>query len=138
MTLTDLMNHQYARAMREGMMDLTLGRSDHEVKIGDIVAMLLSISFAVKDAMLEWEWLGIDMQEWPPQRLDWEMYHIEHLAFASNMDASFTAWLQQPWHILYSALRCMACQEWQQVESAATAIATLVEHIMHGHTLMDD
>ena len=98
MTLTDLMNHHYARAVREGMMDLTLGRSDHEVKIGDIVEMLLSISFAVKDAMLEWG-LGMD---------------IEHLAFASNMDAAFAGWLQQPWHILYLALRCMACQEWQQ------------------------
>ena len=73
--------------------------------------MLLSISFAIKDAMLEWEWLGIDMGEWPPQGLDWEMYHI---AFASNMEAAFAGWLQQAWHILYSALRCMACQEWQQ------------------------
>ena len=26
--------------------------------------------FAVKDAMLDWEWLGIDEKEWPPQRLD--------------------------------------------------------------------
>ena len=32
--------------------------------------MLLGISFAVKDAMLDWEWLGIDPIEWPPQRLD--------------------------------------------------------------------
>ena len=39
--------------------------------------MLLSISFAVKDAMLDWEWLGIDEKEWPPQRLDWEMYRID-------------------------------------------------------------
>ena len=31
------------------------------------------------------------------------------------MEASlFAGWLQQPWHILYSALRCMSCQEWQQ------------------------
>ena len=110
MTLTDLMNH-HANAVREGMMDLTLGRSDHEVKIGDTVEMLLRNLFAVKDAMLEWEWLGIDMDEWPPQRLDWEMYRIEHLAFASNMEASFTMW--HPWHSVYSALRCMACQEWQ-------------------------
>ena len=72
MTLTDLMNHQYAR-VREAMMDLILGRSDHIVKIGDVVEMLLSISFAVKDAMLEWQWLGIDEKEWPPQRLGWEM-----------------------------------------------------------------
>ena len=114
MTLTDLMNHHYTRAVREGMMDLILARSDHEVKVGDIVEMLLSISFAVKDAMLEWQWLGIGEGEWPPQRLDWEMYRIEHLAFTSKMEASFDGWLQQPWHILYSALRCMACQEWHQ------------------------
>ena len=62
----------------------------------------------------DWEWLGIDENEWPPQRLDWEIYRIEHLSFASNMEASFAGWLQQPWHILYSALRCMSCQEWQQ------------------------
>ena len=111
--MPSLMNRHYANAVREGMMDLTLGRSDHEVRIGDIVEVLLSISFTVKDAMLEWEWLGIDMDEWPPQRLDWEMYRIEHLAFASNMEASFTVWLQHPWHIVYSTLRCMACQEWQ-------------------------
>ena len=42
------------------------------------------------------------------------MYRIEHLSFASNMEASFAGWLQQPWHILYSALRCMSGQEWQQ------------------------
>ena len=42
------------------------------------------------------------------------MHRIEHLVFASNMEATFSGWLQQPWHILYSALRCMACQEWQQ------------------------
>ena len=76
--------------------------------------MLLSISFAVKDAMLDWECLGIDEKPWPPQRLDWEMHRIEHLSFASNMQAAFGGWLQQPWHILYSALRCMSCQEWQR------------------------
>ena len=69
------------------MMDLILGRSDHIVKVGDVVEMLLSISFAVKDAMLDWEWLGIDEKEWPLQRLDWEMYRIEHLSFVSNMEA---------------------------------------------------
>ena len=87
MTLTDLMNHHYANAVREGMIDLTLGRANKEVKIGDIVEMLLSISFACKDAMLEWEWLGIDMNEWPPQRLDWEVYRIEHLSFVSTMES---------------------------------------------------
>ena len=108
MTLTDLMNNHYARGVREAMLDLILGCSDHIVKVGDVVEMLLRISFAVKDAMLDWEWLGIDEKEWPPQRLDWEMHRIEHLSFASNMEAQFAGWLQQPWHILYSALRCMS------------------------------
>ena len=42
------------------------------------------------------------------------MYRIEHLSYASNTEASFEGWLQQPWHILYSSLRCMACQEWHR------------------------
>ena len=45
---------------------------------------------------------------------DWEMYRIEHLSCASNMEAAFEGWFHQPWHILYSAFRCMACQEWQR------------------------
>ena len=114
MTLTDLMNNHYTRGVREAVLDLILGRSDNIDKVGDVVEMLLSISFAVKDAMLDWEWLGIDEKEWPPQRLDWEVHRIEHLSFASNMEASLAGWLQQPWHILYSALRCTSCQEWQQ------------------------
>ena len=100
--------------MREASLDLILGRSDNIVKVGDLVEMLLGISFSVKDAMLDWEWLGIDSVEWPPQRLDWEMYRIEHLAFVSNMESQFAEWLEQPWHILYSALGSMACQDWQQ------------------------
>ena len=72
------------------MLDLILGRSDNIVKVGDVV---LGISFAVKDAMLDWEWLGIHPVEWPPQRLDWEMYRIEHLSFVSNMEAQFAGWL---------------------------------------------
>ena len=114
MTLTDLMNQHYARAVREAQLDLILGRSDNIVKVGDLVEMLLGISFSVKDATLEWEWLAIDPVEWPPQRLDWEMYRIEHFAFASNMESQFEAWLAYPWHIVYSALRCMACQDWQR------------------------
>ena len=114
MTLTDLMNQHYTRAVREASLDLILGRSDNIVKVGDLVEMLLGISFSVKAAMLEWEWLGIDPVEWPPQRLDWEMYRIEHLAFASNMESQFEAWLAYPWHIVYSALRSMACQNWQR------------------------
>ena len=78
------------------MMDLIIGRSDNIVKVGDIVEMLLSISFAVKDAMLDWECLGIDPQEWPPQRLDWEMYRIEHLSFVSNMEEQMVEWLELP------------------------------------------
>ena len=45
MTLSDLMNELYAVAVREAMMDLILGRSDNAVKVGDVVEMLLSISF---------------------------------------------------------------------------------------------
>ena len=87
MTLTDLMNNHYTRGVREAILDLILGRSYNIVKVGGVVEMLLSISLAVKDAMLDWEWLGIDEKEWPSQRLDWEMYRIEHLSFASNMEA---------------------------------------------------
>ena len=69
MTLTDLMNNYYTRGVREAMLDLILGRSDNIVKVGDVVEMLLGISFAIKDAMLDWEWLGIDPAEWSrPQR----------------------------------------------------------------------
>ena len=60
MTLTDLMSQHYTRAVREASLDLILGRSDNIVKVGDSVEMLLGISFSVKDAMLDWEWLGID------------------------------------------------------------------------------
>ena len=60
MTVTDLMNIHYARGVREAKMELILGRSDDIVKVGDVVEMLLGISFAIKDAMLDWEWLGID------------------------------------------------------------------------------
>ena len=87
MTLMDLQNEHYTVAMREAMMDLILGRSDKNVQVGDVVEMLLSISFGVKDSMLDWTWLGINPKEWPPQRLDWEMYRLEHLSFASNMEA---------------------------------------------------
>ena len=48
MTLTDLMNNHYTRGVREAMLDLILGRSDNIVQVGDVVEMLLSISFAVK------------------------------------------------------------------------------------------
>ena len=114
MTLTDLQNEHYAVAVREAMMDLILGRSDNIVKVGDVVEMLLSISFGVKDSMLDWTWLGINPKEWPPQRLDWEMYRLEHLAFASNMEEEMKGWINYPWHVLYSALRCMACQDWKR------------------------
>ena len=48
----------------------------------------------MQDAMLEWSWLGIDLAEWLPQRLDWEVYRIEHVAFVNNMEASLESWLQ--------------------------------------------
>ena len=114
MTLMDLQNDHYTVAVRDSMLDLALGRSDKNVQVGDVVEMLLSISFGVKDSMLDWTWLGINPKEWPPQRLDWEMYRLEHLSFASNMEESMTGWINYPWHVLYSALRCMACQDWKR------------------------
>ena len=114
MTLMDLQNEHYTVAVREAMMNLLLGRSDKDVQVGDVVEMLLSISFGVKDSMLDWTWLGIDPREWPPQRLDWEMYRLEHLAFASNMEAEMKEWISYPWHVVYSALRCMAYRDWKR------------------------
>ena len=67
MALADLMNNHYTRGVREATLDLILGCSDNVVKVGDVVQMLLSISFAVKDAKLDWEELVIDEKEWPPQ-----------------------------------------------------------------------
>ena len=98
MTLTDLMNTHYANAMREAMESITLGRAATEVAVGDLVEMLLSISLACTDALLE-RWLGIDLDEWPPQRLDWD------LSYVSNMEASLSEWLRLPWHAGYSALK---------------------------------
>ena len=60
MTLRDLQNEHYTIAVREAMMELLLGRSDKDVQVGDVVEMLWSISFGVKDSMLDWTWLGID------------------------------------------------------------------------------
>ena len=52
------------------MKDLNLiGRADNEVAVGDLMRILLSISLASKRAMLDWEWLGIDLVEWPSQIL---------------------------------------------------------------------
>ena len=117
MSLTDLMNDHYTNAVREAKMDVILNCSDNVVKAGDLVEMLLGISFGVKDSMLCWEWLGIDPKEWPPQRLDWEIYRLEHLAFTSNMEEQMTGWINYPWHVLYSALRCMACLDWKRQHS---------------------
>ena len=46
MTVTDLMSTHYSNAITEGMESLKLRRADNEVAVGDIVKMLLSISFA--------------------------------------------------------------------------------------------
>ena len=67
--------------------------------------------------MLDWTWLGINPKEWPSQRLDWEMYRIELVAFASNMEEEMTGWIDYPWHVLYSGLRCMACQDWKRAHA---------------------
>ena len=87
MAISDLMNTHCDKAMTEGLDSFKLGRADNEVAMGDIVVQM-SISFACKDAMLDLEWLGIDMIEWPHQRLYWEMNRIEHLAYASTVRRS--------------------------------------------------
>ena len=129
-----------------------MGRADNEVAVGDIVDMLLSISLACKDAMLDWSWLGIDMQEWPHQRLDWEMCRLERLAYARNMETSLEDWLRYSWHIGYRALRCLACQTGKFstcVQSVASLKATrqeevypwayisrCLEHLLHGSAFL--
>ena len=86
MTLTDLGNCFYDKAVDEAYPAFKVSRADKDVAIGDLIESLLSVSFACKDGMLDWEWLGIDLVEWPPQRLEWENSRIEHLAYASYMD----------------------------------------------------
>ena len=61
--------------------------------------MKLRVSLDSKDTMLDWESLGIDLVEWPPQRLDWEIYRIEHLSFAKYMETTLDGWLSAPWYI---------------------------------------
>ena len=63
--LSDLMNTHNDKAVTEGLDSLRLGGANNEVAVADFVKMLLSTSFACKDAMLDWEWLGIYLVEWP-------------------------------------------------------------------------
>ena len=50
--------------------------------------MLLGLSFAVQEGTVDWEWLGVDSKEWSPQQLDWEVYRVEHLAFAQKLETT--------------------------------------------------
>ena len=79
--------------------------------VRDNAQHLLSTTFARKDGMLDWEWLGIDLFEWPPQRLEWEICRIEHLAFANYMESTMKEWLEAPWFVGYAAPRNMAALE---------------------------
>ena len=99
MALTDLGNCFYDQAVDDGRKALKVGGTDNKVAVGDLIEMLLSILFACKDGLPDWEWLGINPVEGPLQRLDWEIYRIEHLVFASDMESSMQEWLQAPWHI---------------------------------------
>ena len=63
----DLGNCFHDKAVDEGRESFKVGRANNEVAIGDLIETLLNISFASKDAMLDWEWLGVDLVEWPPQ-----------------------------------------------------------------------
>ena len=55
MALSDMMNLQYDKAVSERQESFKMGRADNESAVGDVVEMLLSISFASKDAMLDWD-----------------------------------------------------------------------------------
>ena len=61
-------------------------------------------------------WFEVELtsQATPAQLPNWEMYRLEHLAFASNMEEEMKGWINYPWHVVYSALRCMACQDWKR------------------------
>ena len=72
--------------------------------------MLLSVSFAWKDGMLDWERPGIDFVEWPPQKL--EIHSIEHLAFASYMGPTMDEWLKAPWFTRYATFRNTVILDW--------------------------
>ena len=100
------LNEVKSQMRDEGYEAFKVGRAKNEVAIEDLTEILLSISLASKDAMLDWEWFGIDLVEWPPQRLDWEISRIEHLACAMYMEST---WLSMPWHTGFAALRGMAC-----------------------------
>ena len=89
-----------------------MGRADNVVAVGDLVEMLLNVVFACKDGMLDWDWRGIDTLEWSPQRLDWEIYRTEHLAFPKYMEYSMDGWLSQSCFVFYAALRSMAVLDW--------------------------
>ena len=67
--LSDLGNCFSDKAFAEGCDFLRWVGQINEVAVGDLIEMPLSVSFACKDAMLDWELLGIDPVEWPPQRL---------------------------------------------------------------------
>ena len=122
MALSDLGNCFYDKAVAEGYSSFKVSRANivNEVAVGNLIEMLLSISFACKDAMLDWEWLGIDPVEWPPQRLDWEIYRNEHLSFTKYMETTLDEWWSAPWHIEYAALRCMACLDWSAQHACPT------------------
>ena len=100
------------KAVEEGYSAFKVGRADNDEAVGDLIEMLLSISFACKDGMLDWDWLGIDLVEWPPQRLDWEIYRIDHLSLSSYMESSMMEWLEVPWYVGYAALKNMAVLDW--------------------------
>ena len=55
MALSDLVNFHYDQAVTEEHESFKMGRADNEVGVGDIIEMLLSISFDSKDAVLGWE-----------------------------------------------------------------------------------
>ena len=53
MALSVLGNCFYNKAIDEGYDSFKVGRADNEVAVGHIIEILLSVSFASKDAMLD-------------------------------------------------------------------------------------
>ena len=108
MQVSDLGN----AAIAEANTAVLIGRFQGEELTGDLIEMLLGFSFMTKEGMLDWSWMGVDPKEWPSQRLDWELYRVEHLTYVSSMESSMARWLTYLWIAGYTALRTMARGEW--------------------------
>ena len=120
MTLSDLTNTHYTNIVKEALKFFTLGRGGNEVAVGDIVEMLLSTSFACKDAMLDWLCMsGIAVQfttARDEQRID-DPFHRrpaqEDVSRTSVRETSCLARLSCTWDLaVIDSGRCLSTQCW--------------------------